>query len=362
MHKTDRSFYIVSGITAVICAAVFIASRFIPDRAEEKSLKPHIISVLDLDSLSSTTSSLVVGYNYYLLEQYAENDDRTVDIRISGKNTSYLDSLRAGVIDILVIPYKEDLQLDSLIFSYPIDSLSTWVMREDESHEMDNLNRWIDNWHENEENDAVRESFMRRYNVFRSRRREHLSPYDSLIKEKADSMGWDWRMLAAIMYQESHFHIEARSHRGASGLMQMMPHTARSFGVTDPLNPEDNIRAGAELLHSLLRRYSSVAANNQEQFKYALAAYNAGIGRIDDILRLAELRGVDTGYWDTVIDVIPEMHDESVVDTGVVKLGVFKGEETINYVQTVISVYEQFRRICPEQEKHTSSSSQAETP
>ena len=150
MHKTDRSFYIVSGITAVICAAVFIASRFIPDQVEEKSLKPHIISVLDLDSLSSTTSSLVVGYNYYLLEQYAENDDRTVDIRISGKNTSYLDSLRAGVIDILVIPYEEDLQLDSLIFSSPIDSLSTWVMREDESHEMDNLNRWIDNWHENE--------------------------------------------------------------------------------------------------------------------------------------------------------------------------------------------------------------------
>ena len=51
MHKTDRSFYIVSGITAVICAAVFIASRFIPDQVEEKSLKPHIISVLDLDSL-----------------------------------------------------------------------------------------------------------------------------------------------------------------------------------------------------------------------------------------------------------------------------------------------------------------------
>ena len=50
MHKTDRSFYIVSGITAVICAAVFIASRFIPDQVEEKSLKPHIISVLDLDS------------------------------------------------------------------------------------------------------------------------------------------------------------------------------------------------------------------------------------------------------------------------------------------------------------------------
>ncbi|HCZ22634.1 MAG TPA: hypothetical protein DHU72_04175 [Rikenellaceae bacterium] len=362
MHREDRSFYIVSGITAAICAAVIIASFYTIKPIEERSLTPHLVSVLELDALADTTSSLVVGYNYYLLERYAQSDERTIDISIREKNASYLDSLRRGVIDILVVPFEHGLQLDSLIASSPIDSLSIWIMREDEEHEMENLNKWIDLWRSREENDAVRESFMSRYNVFRSRKRERLSPYDSIIKEKADSLGWDWRMLAAIIYQESRFHIEAQSHRGARGLMQMMPHTAKNYGVTDPLDPEENISAGANLLNSLLKRYSKVAASKEELFKYALAAYNAGVGRIDDIIRLAELRGVDTGHWESVIEVIPEMNDESVLDTGVVRLGVFKGKETINYVETVISVYEQFKRICPEQEKHTSSASQAEMP
>ena len=68
---------------------------------------------------------------------------------------------------------------------------------------------------------------------------------------------------------------------------------------------------------------------------------------MDDIIRLAELRGVDTSHWDKVIEVIPEMNDEAVVDTGAVRLGVFKGKETISYVDRVISIYDQFRRICP---------------
>ena len=101
------------------------------------------------------------------------------------------------------------------------------------------------------------------------------------------------------------------------------------------------------MLSKLLKRYSKVAADSKESFKYALAAYNAGIGRVDDIIRLAELRGVDTSHWDKVIEVIPEMNDEAVVDTGAVRLGAFKGKETISYVDRVISIYDQFRRICP---------------
>ena len=56
---------------------------------------------------------------------------------------------------------------------------------------------------------------------------------------------------------------------------------------------------------------------------------------------------MDTSHWDKVIEVIPEMNDEAVVDTGAVRLGVFKGKETISYVDRVISIYDQFRRICP---------------
>ena len=128
----------------------------------------------------------------------------------------------------------------------------------------------------------------------------------------------------------------------------MMPSTARHYGLLDPLDPEENIAAGARLLGSLMRRYRKVGENPEEIFKYALAAYNAGVGRIDDILALARHRGVDTGRWENVLEVIPEMNDPEALDsTGIVKLGVFKGKETIAYVDEVISVYEQFLRICP---------------
>ena len=357
--KIDKSFKIVSGITAVICVAVFIASRFISEPETEKSLRPHIRSILELDGASDTSRSLVVGYNYHLLEMYAENDERTIDIRIREKDACYLDSLRMGSIDLLVLPFRDSLRFDSLLVSRPVDSLSVWVMREEDAHDLDNLNEWLDWWESCEEYEPTRDAFLKRYNAFKSRSRDRLSPYDEIIKMHADSLGWDWRMLAAIIYQESRFHIEAKSVRGASGLMQMMPRTARHYGVQDPLNPEDNIRGGAQLLSKLLKRYSKVAADSKESFKYALAAYNAGIGRVYDIIRLAELRGVDTSHWDNVIEVIPEMNDEAVVDTGAVRLGVFKGTETIYYVDRVISIYDQFRRICPEKAGNSASENPA---
>ena len=175
-----------------------------------------------------------------------------------------------------------------------------------------------------------------------------LSPYDSLIRAHADSLGWDWHLLAAVIFQESRFNTEARSPRGAEGLMQMMPATARKYGVTDPLDPEQSIAAGARMLGNLIRRYYLVGDNMTERYKYALAAYNAGVGRIDDCLRVARLLGTDTSYWLNVVNqVLPRMQDETILASGAVKSGPFRGEETVHYVNRVISLYQRFCRICP---------------
>ena len=175
-----------------------------------------------------------------------------------------------------------------------------------------------------------------------------LSPYDSLIRAHADSLGWDWHLLAAVIYQESRFNTEARSSRGAEGLMQMMPATARKYGVTDPLDPEQSIAAGARMLGKLIRRYYPVGDNMTERYKYALAAYNAGVGRIDDCLRVARLLGTDTSYWLNVVNhALPRMQDETILASGAVRSGPFRGEETVRYVDSVISLYQRFCRICP---------------
>ena len=342
-----RTGLIVPALAALLLAGAALAPQFLP-RPETRVKPAHIRGVLELAPLTDTSRSLIIGYHYHLLKRFAADNGQSIDIRLSGRDRSYLDSLRAGVVDIVVVPFEDSLAVDSVLVSTPVDSLSRWLMRHDDRAGMRELDDWIAAWHASEDYPRTRAAFLRRFNAFRSGPRTQLSPYDSLIRKHADSLGWDWRLLAAVIYSESRFHIEARSPRGAVGLMQMMPRTAAHYGVTDPLDPEMNIAAGAQSLGTLIRRYYQVGDDMTERYKYALAAYNAGIGRIDDCISLARRIGVDPGRWSNIADqVLPLMEDESVAETGAVKLGPFRGTETARYVDRVIAVYRQFCRICP---------------
>jgi soluble lytic murein transglycosylase-like protein len=100
------------------------------------------------------------------------------------------------------------------------------------------------------------------------------SAYDDLIGEHSRSNGVRADLVRAVMQVESGFNPFARSPKGAMGLMQLMPATARQYGVINPFNPAENVRAGVAYLRELLDRYQ----NNEE---LALAAYNAGPGAVD---------------------------------------------------------------------------------
>lgn len=334
-------------LTALLLAGTGLASLLLP-RPEPRVKPAHIRGVLELAPLADTSRALIIGYHYHLLKRFAADNGQTIDIRLTGRDLSYLDSLRAGTVDIVVVPFDEGIEEDSVLVSTPVDSLSFWLMRHDDHAGMRELNEWIDAWHASDEYRETRSVFLRRFNAFRSGPQSRISPYDSLIRTHADTLGWDWRLLAAVMYSESRFHIEARSPRGAAGLMQMMPRTAARYGVTDPLDPEMNIAAGARSLGTLIKRYYNVGDDMTERYKYALAAYNAGIGRIDDCISLARYLEVDPACWTNIVDhVLPVLAEESVIETGAVKLGPFKGMETARYVDRVIEVYQRFCRICP---------------
>ncbi len=98
------------------------------------------------------------------------------------------------------------------------------------------------------------------------------TPYAELFQAAGAKYGVDPRLLAAVAKQESSYNPNAVSAAGAKGLMQLMPATARSLGVSDPLDPEQAVAGAAKLLRDLLREFGST--------ELALAAYNAGPGAV----------------------------------------------------------------------------------
>ena len=171
-----------------------------------------------------------------------------------------------------------------------------------------------------------------------------ISYYDNLFIKYASYCGWDWRLLAAVAYNESSFNPYAVSPMGAMGLMQLMPSTARQFGVTNAYDPEQSVKAAAKLFANLLVHYASVP-DPSERINFALAAYNAGPGHVDDARRLAKKHGKDQDVWKNNVDeFVLFMSNPGYYNDPVVKYGYFRGGETYNYVNYIRSDWEKFQK------------------
>lgn len=176
--------------------------------------------------------------------------------------------------------------------------------------------------------------------------------YGPVIKQYATHYGIDWRLVLATMKQESRFSPEAKSHRGAAGLMQIMPTTgeelARELSVGDMTDPRDNIRGGVHYLRRLYDLFPR--AGDADRVKLALAAYNAGIGRIYDAQELAAYLHHDPLRWQSIKEALPLLSrrhsvlHRSVWDQSRPRAGWFGNSgETVRYVESVMNNYDEYR-------------------
>jgi membrane-bound lytic murein transglycosylase F len=176
-----------------------------------------------------------------------------------------------------------------------------------------------------------------------------VSVYDDYIKKYSESIGWDWRLLASLIYQESRFKPKVKSWAGAFGLMQLMPTTARRFGVNKRSAPEKQIKAGVDFIKWLDVRFEKRGINDEERIKFILASYNVGLGHILDARRLAEKDGRNPDVWENNVDeYILKKSNPKYYNDPVVKYGYCRGSETYNYVYQILDRYEHYKNIIPE--------------
>ncbi|HKL38178.1 MAG TPA: transporter substrate-binding domain-containing protein [Bacteroidales bacterium] len=176
-----------------------------------------------------------------------------------------------------------------------------------------------------------------------------ISPYDEMIKQYSQEIGWDWRLLASLIFQESRFKPTAESWAGAYGLMQLMPSVLNRFEVEDKSSPRQNIQAGVEFLDWLDKQVKKMGIRDRkERIKFVLAAYNVGLGHVLDARRLADKYGGDPDKWSVIKEYLLKKSNPKYYNDEVVYYGYARGIETYNYVDQILDRYEHYKNIIAE--------------
>jgi membrane-bound lytic murein transglycosylase F len=176
----------------------------------------------------------------------------------------------------------------------------------------------------------------------------NLSPYDDLIKKNAQRINWDWRLLAAMVYQESKFDPSTTSWAGAKGLLQMMPATAKEQGVTNRASPEQSLKGGTDYILWLEKQWQPRVDNPEEQLKFVMASYNVGLGHVYDACALTEKVGGDPVLWADVRINLLKLSNRKYYSDPVVKLGYARGSEPVNYVDEILERHDRYKQLFPD--------------
>lgn len=176
----------------------------------------------------------------------------------------------------------------------------------------------------------------------------NISIYDPLVKKHAEEIDWDWKLVSALIYQESKFNKDCKSFVGARGLMQLMPRTGKAQGVHSASHlyiPQVNVQAGTKFLKWIEHHFfNEDEIPLLERQKFILASYNAGPGHIQDARKLAKKYGLDPNKWDDNVEkMVLAKSSAKYFNDPVCKHGYCRGKETVGYVRNILTYYDHYK-------------------
>jgi len=268
--------------------------------------------------------------------------EEKIDYTIADKNLATINASFYPVLDVSI----------PVSFSQRI----AWAVNKDSKVLLGKINDWIKNQKEETDYYVIynkyfqnKRYFNRRVNSeFYSLTNNQISEYDEIIKQNADKLGWDWRLLASLVYQESGFDAKANAWTGAEGLMQLMPRTAEELGVINISEPIDNINAGSKYLKSIYGNFEEIT-DTVQRIKFTMGAYNSGYYHIMDARKLAKSNDLNANIWDDNVNEMmlalsyPQNYNHPSVNYGYVN-----GIEPYNYVNQIFERYEHYKNFIQE--------------
>ncbi len=325
----------------------------------------------------SAAETVVARANERRLKQLSDLAGRTVVVRASSSYWKTLAQLKAGGLQFRLQPAPETLETEDIlrrvadgdydltvadsqildielawndklraVFPLGAPRSQSWAVRAEDVRLLAAVNAfWKKEYRGKFYNIVYRKYFQNPRKVRElireqvdGKRRGRLSPYDDLVKQYADEYDFDWRLIAAQMYQESRFDPKVKSAVGAQGLLQVMPRTAKEMGFQRLDNPQTGIHAGVKYL-DWVRDTFEADLDAQERLWFALAAYNAGAGHVGDARSLAAQRGWDARRWFEHVEramlllAKPQFARQA-------RHGYVRGEEPVAYVRNIRDRYQ----------------------
>ncbi len=265
-----------------------------------------------------------------LIEMVSRGD---IDYTVSDEHIARLNSSYYSNIDVQ-IPLSFEQHL-------------SWAVRPGADNLLAAINDWLVDFKQTRQYSSIYNKYYKNprgvflaKSIMHSQGGGRVSAYDHYFRQYADMIGWDWRLLASVAFQESRFDPEAVSWAGAFGVMQLMPGTAEAYDVDQDSPVADNIRAGAAYLRWIDNVLSEHIKDDEERLKFVLAAYNVGIGHVLDARRLAEKYGKDPNVWKDHVDyyVLNKSNPDYYRDP-VVRFGYARGSEPFHYVNEILERY-----------------------
>ncbi|HEY9203263.1 MAG TPA: membrane-bound lytic murein transglycosylase MltF [Sulfurimonas sp.] len=228
----------------------------------------------------------------------------------------------------------------ALAFSVSNREQLAWVLAQDSKELKDDMYSWLNGFNQSGEMARLKDHyysfalFFDYYNTktFYDRIKTRLPKYKELFEKYGEKYGIPCSVLAAQSYQESHWNPKAKSYTGVRGLMMLTQSTAKMLGVKNRLDPEQSIEGGAKHLNELLKRVPP-EVNGEDRLKFALAAYNVGLGHVFDAQLLAERMGLNKNVWSDLKKVLPLLAQKKYYKT--LKHGYARGSEPVRYVDSI---------------------------